>query len=434
MTPGADILGRLDALRVWPYPRRVLVVIGAAWFFAFFDVVNIGYALPAISTQFGVSSTVAALAVSIGLVGYVIGSLSDGLVADRFGRRIALVISVAAFSAGTIIAALAPDLSVLLVGRFIAGMGIGAEIAAATAYVGEIAPASLRGRAGSIAAAFGYAGFAVVPFVALAIVPRFEAGWRVLFLIGAAGALVVLPFRHHLPLSPRWLVSKGRLDEAAAVVAVCEAHVAAAGRTEQAPQSPPPVHPPRGTPGFARYALLFLGVWFAYYIGNYAWLTLAPTLLTQEGFSLSDSIGFLSVTGVGFVVGALVAVLLGERIERKVTITGTLVLWAVALLIIGIAPVAGVIMALGFVASVTIGLAVPLMYVYTAEHFTSARRARGVSIGDGIGHIGGAIAPYVVLPVAGISFGLGLGVMALTGLISAGLVLLGRGMTGQAVT
>lgn len=434
MTPGADILGRLDALRVWPYPRRVLMVIGAAWFFAFFDIVNIGYALPAISTQFGVSSTVAALAVSIGLVGYIIGSLSDGLAADRFGRRVALVISVAAFSAGTIIAALAPDLSVLLVGRFIAGMGIGAEIAAATAYVSEIAPASLRGRAGSIAAAFGYAGFAVVPFVALAIVPRFEAGWRVLFLIGAAGALVVLPFRHHLPRSPRWLVSKGRLDEAAAAVAVCEAHVAAAGRTEQAPQSPLPVHPPRGTPGFARYALLFLGVWFAYYIGNYAWLTLAPTLLTQEGFSLSDSIGFLSVTGVGFVAGALIAVLLGERIERKVTITGTLVLWAVALLIIGIAPVAGVIMALGFVASVTIGLAVPLMYVYTAEHFTSARRARGVSIADGIGHVGGAIAPYVVLPVAGISFGLGLGVMALTGLISAGLVLLGRRMTGQAVT
>jgi len=434
VTPGADILERLDALRVWPYPHRVLVVIGAAWFFAFFDVVNIGYALPAISDQFGVSSTMAALAVTIGLVGYIVGSLSDGLVADRFGRRPALIISVAAFSVGTIIAALAPDLSVLLVGRFIAGMGIGAEIAAATAYVGEIAPASLRGRAGCIAAAFGYVGFAVVPFVALAIVPRFEAGWRVLFLIGAVGALVVLPFRRQLPLSPRWLVSRGRLAEAEIAVAACEAHGAAAGRTERAPEAHPPTRPARGAPGFVRYAALFLAVWFAYYIGNYAWLTLAPTLLTQEGFSLSESIGFLSVTGVGFVVGALVAVLVGERIERKFTITATLVLWAVTLLSIGVAPVAGVIMMLGFVASATIGLAVPLMYVYTAEHFTSARRARGVSIADGIGHIGGAIAPYVVLPVAGISFGLGLGVMALTGLVSAALVLLGRRMTGRAVT
>ena len=426
----SDPIARLDALTRWPYQRRVLAVVGAAWFFAFFDIVNIGYALPAISEQFGVSSSVVAITVTLSLVGYVIGSLTDGVIADRYGRQLALVLSVSAFSIGTIIAACATDVPLLAIGRFIAGMGIGAEIASATAYVGEISPSGLRGRAGSQAAAWGYAGLALVPFIALLLVPRFDAGWRVLFLIGAAGGLIVLPFRRKLPPSPRWLMARGRVAEADAAVSACEAFAGPGASAAPAPPQPPAAQPHQ----FARYAALFLGVWFIYYIGNYAWLTLAPTLLTDRGISLTSSIAYLSVTGIGFFAGALLAIWLGERVERKVTIICTLIGWAIALLVVGIFPQAGVIMAFGFLASLSIGLAVPLMYVYTGEHFSSPNRARGISIGDGIGHIGGAICPYLVLPAAGVSFFLGLAVMAATGVLSAGLVLFGRRTTGRGIT
>ena len=196
----------------------------------------------------------------------------------------------------------------------------------------------------------------------------------------------------------------------------------------QVPVDRPPVK--RGRHDFAVFALLFVGVWFAYYIGNYGWLTLAPTLLTDQGFSLSTSIAFLSVTGIGFVVGAFAAFGVAERIERKISIIAALVVWAAALTIIGLAPSGGVIMAFGFIASATIGFAVPIMYVYTGEHFHSSNRARGVSIADGTGHIGGAIAPYIVLPAAGLSFAWGMGIMALTGVIAAVLVMFGRRLNG----
>ena len=87
----------------------------------------------------------------------------------------------------------------------------------------------------------------------------------------------------------------------------------------------------------------------------------------------------------------------------------------------------------GFIVSVTIGLAVPLMYVLTAEHFETERRARGVAIGDGLGHLGGAGAPLVILPAAAVSFFLGMGVMALAGGIAAVLVLFGQRLTGRSL-
>ena len=425
----SQVIDRLDAIEVWPYRRRILAILGAAYFFAFYDVVNIGDALPAIASHFDVSSSTSAQAISIGLLGYVIGSLSDALVADRLGRRLALMISVALVVVGSLISALSDSFTMLLVGRFITGMGIGAEISSAAAYLNGISPTRLRGRAGCKAVVWGYVGIAFTPFIALALVPNFDDGWRFMFLIAAVGGLAILPLRRHLPESPRWLLTRGRSEEALALVEAAEKYAATQGPPPPEPELKPAI--PRR--GFWITALLFFGIWVIYYVGNYGWLTLAPTLLTDQGFSLTTSLSFLCVTGLGLIAGAAASVRLSERYERKFTISATLVVFALALAVIGLAPVGAVIMVLGFIVSVTIGLAVPLMYVFTAEHFTTDRRARGVAIGDGLGHLGGAAAPLVILPAAAVSFFFGMGVMALTGLLAAVLVLFGQRLTGRSL-
>ena len=422
------MIERLDAIRVWPYPRRVLGALGAAYFFAFYDVVNIGDALPEIAKQFDVSSTTSAQAISIGLLGYVVGSLADSVVADRLGRRPALILSVVMVVIGSLITALSDSFTMLLIGRFISGMGIGAEIASAAAYLNGISPTRLRGRAGCQAVVWGYVGIAITPFIALALVPNFTDGWRLMFLIAAIGGLAVLPLRRHLPESPRWLVMEGRESEALALVEEAEAFAETQGPAPPVPE----LKPATDRRPFWLASVLFLAIWLIYYVGNYGWLTLAPTLLTNYGFSLSTSLSFLCVTGIGLIVGAVASVRFSERFERKFTICAVLIVFGLALVVIGLEPVAAVIMIFGFIVSVTIGFAVPLMYVLTAEQFETARRARGVSIGDGLGHIGGAAAPKLILPAAASGFFWGMGVMALAGFLTAILVLFAQRMTGRA--
>jgi putative MFS transporter len=127
-----NALARLDRIPVWPYRRSLLWVVGAGYFFAFFDIVTIGYAIPVISKQFGISTEAVSLAVTSSLIGYIVGAYADSTIADIWGRRVSLAISVGLFTLGTLVAAFSTNLTFLVIWRFVAGLGIGAEIACVT--------------------------------------------------------------------------------------------------------------------------------------------------------------------------------------------------------------------------------------------------------------------------------------------------------------
>ena len=437
-------LARLDRIPVWPYEKRLLWVVGAGYFFAFFDIVTISFALPVIATQFHVSKGAVSLSVTSSLIGYIIGAFADSQVADKWGRKLSLAVSVILFSVGTALAALSWNVASLIVFRFISGLGIGAEIAAVTTYLGEISPAPLRGRYTSWATTAAYAGFAVVPFVARLLVPNYAAGWRILFGIGALGGFTILFMRRGLPASPRWLVSQGRTEEAAEIVT--EAEETARDNLDAheelpAPEPVPDEAPAEGfplkallRPPMARRLVLFIGIWFVYYVGNYGWLTLAPTLFTDKGYSLADSTTYLIISGIGFLAGAYATTHFSDRFERKYSAAAFAVAWAISLLVIGLAVSPTVIIVFGFVASCTVGLLVPLLYTYTAEHFATSARATGVALTDGLGHIGGALAPLIVLGAnSAWGFSGAFIVMAITGVLTAALILLGIRATGRSL-
>ncbi len=438
----AGALARLDRIPVWPYERKLLWVVGAGYFFAFFDIVTISFAAPVIATQFHVSKATVTLSVTSSLVGYIIGAFADATIADKWGRRLSLGLSVAVFSLGTVLAAVSTNVTELIIFRFIAGLGIGAEIAAVTTYIGELSPAPLRGRYTSWATTAAYAGFAVVPFVARGLVPTFASGWRILFLIGALGGLTILFMRRNLPPSPRWLMTQGREEEAEAVVADAEdsARESIDGELPR-PEAVPdegkaerfPIRALLAPPMLGRVGL-FVGIWFVYYIGNYGWLTLAPTLFTDKGYSLADSTTYLIVSGIGFLVGAYATTHFSDRLERKFAGAAVAVVWAISLLVIGLFVSPTIIIVFGFIASMTIGLLVPMLYTYTAEHFSTNARATGVALTDGLGHIGGALAPLIVLGAnSAWGFSGAFVTMAISGVVAGALILLGIRATGRSL-
>jgi putative MFS transporter len=401
-----DLVARLDRLPAWPYSMSVIWVVGMGYLIAFFDITNVAFGLPVFSQVLRLSTQQQALPITASLVGYVIGSWLNSNFADAVGRRAGIAMATVLFTAGCIATTFSSNLTSMVIGRLVTGMGIGAEIAVISAYIGEMAPAPVRGRYTSLANVFAMVGQGIVPIVALWLVPNFSWGWRAMFLLGALGGLTLFAFPW-LPESPRWLLSKHRVADAEAIIAAAEAnHLRRSGRALPPLADGATEVEVKGFPTFVlfkppfagRLALLFV-MWFVWYVGTYAWLGLGPTFFIAKGYTLTNSILFLLASSVGYPIGSILATAIGDRFERKHAILAGMLLWTSCFVAIGFASSSTVIYVSVFLLSGSLGFYVPLMYTLTAESFPTRARATGVSLTDGAGHLGGAVGPVLALSV-----------------------------------
>src|SRR5271165_6540785 len=162
--------------------------------------------------------------------GLFIGTLAFGSLADRFGRRRIFTLSLLWYSAATIVVATQTTATGLNLWRLISGVGIGVQLVTIDSFLAELVPAHIRGRAFAFNKLVSYSDVPVVALLSWLLVPTTPFGydgWRVVVLIGAAGAVAVWFIRIAVPESPRWLGQQGRLEEADRITSRIEAQVAA---------------------------------------------------------------------------------------------------------------------------------------------------------------------------------------------------------------
>lgn len=401
-----SIAARLDRLPIVRTHRVLTVVIGLGLFFDAYENFLAATIQKVLQADFALSGTTLKLLLASAFVGQFLGALVMGRLADRIGRRRAFLINLAVYSFFSLVGAFSPNATWLVLSRFLAGVGIGAEYALADSYLSDFLPPTKRGRYISWAYTVSFLGVPAVGFLARWLVPLQPlgvTGWRWLFVVGALGSFAVWVVRRRLPESPRWLEIQGRAEEADAIVSAMEAEA-----HTPLPDPDPAVHPAvaRKVPlrrlfraPFARRTTMLWLLSALEVFGYYGFGTIAPAVLAAKGYDIIASIGFTAVTFLGYPVGSVLSVPIVERMERKYLVMGSALLMAVFGLGFGLAGSTVTIVLFGALYTIVSNIFSNAYHVYLAESYPTAIRGSAAGAAYSVSKLVTGALPFVLLPV-----------------------------------
>jgi putative MFS transporter len=392
---------RLDRLPVSPFHRRILTLIAIGMFFDGYDVYVAATVLGA-TLKSGFSTLAQnATFVSVTFIGMMLGSFLTGFLGDRYGRRFTYQANLIIFGFASIASAFAPNMSVLILLRGVMGVGLGAELVAGYSAMTEYLPPQARGRWCGILNAVVVTSLPVSALVSTLLIPRF--GWRTMFLIGGAGALIVWYMRKAMPESPRWLESVGRTEEAERMLQEIEREVTLRQGPLPEPASPAiPVSDRSFSALFGPglFSRLFVGA-TALIVANtliYGFVTWLPTFFVQQGLSMASSFRYSLLMSIGAPVGAVLGAFSADSVGRKPAIIGASLL---TILFGGIYPFIRdpILLSVGgFLLFVCIYILVALLFaIYIPELFPTAVRMRAVGLCNTLGRAATIFTPFLVV-------------------------------------
>jgi putative MFS transporter len=449
---GAAIIARQDRIPIWSLSYLFIGIIGAGFLFTFFDIFDINVSFIQTCTQIvagclpglpaGVTHTPPGLVLAsdmlglptlLNLCGYVVGALILSPLADRFGRRDMLLVTLIITGLGSLFTAFVQDYTTFIIARVITGIGVGADLALVATYINEVAPGNGRAKYTSLIFIMSSLGaflgiwlglilstppapfpeglpFALAPVQMVHGLPQFAGnGWRWMYGVGAILALLGILLRFRLPESPRWLISQGRIEEADEIVTDMEQR--AMKKLANLPPVGSELHIHTGekhatygeilgNPLYLRRTILLFSMWFVAFMTVYTIGVGFTTILATLGYPPPEA-GMVAALGVfGFIGCAVFAYGYSERLERKTWLPISAVLTIVGGLIIALSGsanfwvtvIGAVILFIGF------NLFVPMCWAWSAENYPTRARATGFALVDGVGHIGGGVG---ILLIAG---------------------------------
>lgn len=236
-----DIPQRLDRLPWSGWHMRIITALGTSWLLDGLEVTLVGSLSGVLQSQQGLKLTDPQVtgAATTYLAGAVLGALLFGYLTDRLGRRRLFLVTLATYSVATVASAFSWNFLSFALFRMVTGIGIGGEYAAINSAVDELIPGKVRGTVDLVVNGTFWVGATLGALVAMFLLHGHglapNHGWRYAFGIGGALGLGVLVLRLFVPESPRWLMLRGREDEANKVVEDIERR-ASKGKPESLPK------------------------------------------------------------------------------------------------------------------------------------------------------------------------------------------------------
>ncbi|KAJ1683002.1 hypothetical protein LUZ63_021782 [Rhynchospora breviuscula] len=374
-----------------------------------FDLVVLGAVIPTISREGALGFTDASLttASTVGLVGVGLGAVAIGPLTDRFGRRRALMSSIALFSVLTIAIAVAPDVTTFVVLRFLAGLGLGACLPTALAYMSEHARPGTNGTAVTRTMTGYHVGAVLTALLALWLVDAL--GWESMFVVGGVLGLLTLPLMWaKLPESQSYLDARDAESTTGSGAVVRRSGEVVRGR----------------------YLRISVGLWVASFMGLvlvYGLNTWLPKIMGEAGYSIEAGTGLLLVLNVGAVIGLLVAGRVSDSRGNKPTVLAWFALAAVFLAALSIklesslAVYVGVLLTGIFVFSAQV-----LVYAFVGQLYPVAVRGTALGLAAGVGRVGAIVGPFLggALVTAGIAYPWGFYAFAVAAVLAVGALVL----------
>ena len=186
-----------------------------------FDLFIIGVAMPLLTKQWGLSPIMEGTLGVAALVGAVFGAVFSGYLSDRIGRKLFFTVDLLVLMGAAILCSLSWNVYSLIAFRFILGLGIGAEYPVSAAFISEAVPMRIRGRmliAGFSFQSLGMLSAGLAGLLVLKVLPGHLWDWRIMLVCDLIPATIALILRSRMSPSIRWLLSKGRSEEAAVVM------------------------------------------------------------------------------------------------------------------------------------------------------------------------------------------------------------------------
>jgi putative MFS transporter len=391
----------LDEAKISPLHRRVVALIAAGYFFDVIDFTVFGSLVPfLLQSKFATGPEVAAIG-SATVLGLFIGTIGQGEFSDRFGRRFIYQFNLLMFGIFTILGAFAPSVTMLIVCRFIAGIGLGAEQPLCFVYAGEYSPKRIRGR---ILAIIHFIGGACVWPIGTALVLLLgntvsvpENVWRGVWLIVGIGALIVWVLRFSLPESPRYLATHGRGDEAIKVLA----RLGIAGPTQ--PLSTDAASNTKSDPFAVVFGMfpkrviagmICFTAFFGVAIGLGAWL---PNIMNAKGFSITKSLQYTLAMNFAVPCASIFMMYALDKFGRKITSVCTFVAAGLMAIVFANAATATELIVAGFIMIFFVQVAGNSMQIFASEVFPTNARTSGFGWAAGVGRLATAVIMPTIL-------------------------------------